>query len=223
MANQVYSTNQQPYSGDFWYGTPEYTQQMSLYNPEQEAAMNTALSRGLQGATQQFDFAPIEQQARTGFAQKTLPSIAERFAGLGQGGQRSSAFYNTLGQAGQGLEESLAAMKQNYNLQMMPMMQQLMGMGLNRRFENAMHQRVPGFLETGGSALLGGLGQALGTAATGGLGSMGALMSGLNGVSNIGQAWANQAKQNTMFGPGNYSPGAHNFGLSQNYQFGQFI
>jgi hypothetical protein len=65
-----------------------------------------------------FNFAPIEQQARTGFAQQTMPSIAERFSSLGSGGsQRSSAFPQALSQAGQGLEEQLAALRAQYGFQ----------------------------------------------------------------------------------------------------------
>ena len=190
MANQNYESNMRPYgqNNDYWdnwlYGEPERVQQLQNYNPNQNTAMDQILQRGLQGSMNNFDFAPIEAQARTGFMQNTIPSIAERFSGLGSGGQRSSAFYNSMGQAGAGLEQSLAAMKQNYNMQMMPMMQNMMGMGLNRRYENAMHQRVPGMLETGGSAFLGGLGGALGGAATGG---MGALMGMFSGAQNAGQ------------------------------------
>lgn len=43
-----------------------------------------------------FDFNPIAQEARTNFAQQTIPSIAERFSGLGA--QKSSAFGQQLGQ-----------------------------------------------------------------------------------------------------------------------------
>ena len=98
-----------------------------------------------------FEFGPIEQQARTGFTSKTIPSIMERFSSLGgQGTQSSSALPGVLGAAGAGLEESLAAMKQQYGLQQqqieMPynqnqqrmqlqMLMQLLGIGLQPRFD----------------------------------------------------------------------------------------
>ena len=62
-----------------------------------------------------FDFAPIAQEARQNFAQQTVPSIAERFSGLGA--QKSSAFGQQLGQAASGLESSLASLGAQYGLQ----------------------------------------------------------------------------------------------------------
>ena len=63
------------------------------------------------------DFAPIEAQARQGLQQKTLPGIAEMFTGMGSGGgQRSSAFVASINQAGNGLEQNLAAMRAVHNL-----------------------------------------------------------------------------------------------------------
>jgi len=59
----------------------------------------------------EMDLAPIEQQARTQFAQQTVPSLAERFTSMGAGAQSSAAFARKLGQAGAGLEQSLAAMR----------------------------------------------------------------------------------------------------------------
>ncbi len=64
---------------------------------------------------QQFDFAPIEAEARRGFEQQTIPGLAERFAG--QGALKSSAFTGELGRAGSDLEKALAALKSKYNLQ----------------------------------------------------------------------------------------------------------
>lgn len=215
MANQVYQStltpyNQQPAQGsDFWgglsnffLGSPERTEQMSTVSPEQQGAMMQMLQRGLAGMDQ-FDFAPIEQQARRGFQQQTLPSIAERFTSMG-GGQRSSAFQQALGQAGAGLEQNLASMKQQYNLQRQPLFQQMINMGLRPQFENVMHARQPGMLETGISSLLGGLGGALGG------GGLGSLLGMFGGNSSAGKpfdmgGWSpQQSIRRSSFGQGNY-------------------
>jgi hypothetical protein len=150
-----------------------------------------------------FDFAPIAQRARTNFQQKTLPSIAERFTSMG-GGQRSSAFQQAVGQAGAGLDESLAAMEQQYNLQRQPLFQQMISMGLGPQFENAMHARQPGMLETGISSFLGGLGGGLGG------GGLGALAGMFGGNSTAGKpfdmgGWSpQQSIGRSSFRQGNY-------------------
>lgn len=93
-------------------------QRFQQYSPEQSAVLNQLSQLGLKGLQEnKFDFGPIEEQARSGFKQKTIPSIMERFTSLGsKGSQRSSAFPQLLSQAGADLEKSLATMKQNYNL-----------------------------------------------------------------------------------------------------------
>lgn len=94
----------------------------------------------------QFNFGPIEEQARSGFTQRIIPSIAERFTALGA--QRSSAFPQLLGQAGSDLESQLAAMKSQYKLQNQAQQQQLLlsllGLGLTPQFQSAYFQRQPG-------------------------------------------------------------------------------
>jgi len=137
---------------EFLLGKPAQTEQISRFTPEQQQALSQLLSFTLPKVTtgQQFDFAPIEQQARSGFEQKTIPSIAERFTSMGQGAQGSSAFGQQLGAAGAGLEEALASQKQQFGLQQQGMLQNLLGMGLGQRFDTLYRP------ETGG--LLGGLG-----------------------------------------------------------------
>lgn len=58
-----------------------------------------------------MDFGPIEEQARAGFRQQALPTIAERFTSMGQGARGTGAFARTVGGAAAGLEASLAALK----------------------------------------------------------------------------------------------------------------
>lgn len=201
MANQVYGSNMQPYGqqgnytptqffesepnrtwGDtfkqFFMGRPERVQQLQQFTPEQQNALSQLLQMGL-GGMGQFDFAPIEAEARRGFSETTLPSIAERFTSMG-GGQRSSAFQQVLGQAGAGLEGQLAAMKQNYNLQRQPLFQQMAQMGLSNRFENILRPRDVGFLEKSSQGLLDLIGGAAGGTAQGA-----GMMAGMQGGSAI--------------------------------------
>jgi len=122
-------------SGSWWGGSPAGVETFNQYTPEQQAAMATALQQALSGlGKNQFDFGPIEDQARRGFAEKTIPGIAERFSSLGA--QKSSAFGQQLGAAGAGLESDLAAMKQNYGLQQQQALQNLLGIGLKPQFES---------------------------------------------------------------------------------------
>lgn len=152
------------FGGNFLWGSPEQFGQMSRYSPENQAQFNQVISQllGRLGG-REFDFAPIEEQARMGFEQKTLPSIAERFTALGAGGGRSSAFGQQLGAAGADLEKSLAAQKQQYGMQQQGLLQNLLGLGQQESFYRP---RTPGFLENlavgGLQGLAGGLGRSLG-------------------------------------------------------------
>jgi hypothetical protein len=117
------------------------------YDPEQNQLMYLLGQLGLRGLTENdFNFAPIENQARTNFAQNTIPSIAERFSGLGA--QRSSAFGQALGQAGAGLESDLASQKQLYNLQRQGLLQNLAALGLYPKFESLFSPAQPSFLQS---------------------------------------------------------------------------
>lgn len=127
---------------EFFLGKPEEFGQAQLYTPEQRSAMSKLLQEGMQN----FQFGPIEQQARTNFQTQTIPSLAERFTSMG-GGQRSSAFQAALGRAGVGLEENLAALKSQYGAQQL-------GFGLGRQFEPTFRQAQPGFLQQSAASLM---------------------------------------------------------------------
>lgn len=143
----------------FWSGQPAGVETFNQYTPEQQQAFSQVLQQALGGlGKNQFDFAPIEDQARRGFAEKTVPTIAERFSSLGSGGsQRSSAFGQQLGAAGAGLETDLAAMKQNYGLQQQQMLQNLLGIGLQPQFESLYRPGSEGFGKSFARDLIGNL------------------------------------------------------------------
>lgn len=142
-------------------GKPEKMQQFSTVNPQQQGALSQLLSQamgGLQG--NKFDFAPIEAQARQGFQQKTIPGIAEMFSGMGSGGgQRSSAFAHSLGQAGSDLETNLAGMKANYGMQQQDQLMNMLRTALMPQTENIFRPAQQGFFGN----MLGGIGQGAGT------------------------------------------------------------
>jgi len=146
--------------GDFLIGSPGRMMQQPTRNPQQMGAMNQMLSQalgGLQG--NKFDFAPIEQQARQGFAQQTIPGIAERFSMMGSGGgQRSSAFAGALGNAGAGLETDLASMRSQYGLKQQDQLMNMLHMALAPQFENIYSPSSQGFL----GSMAGGMGQGMG-------------------------------------------------------------
>lgn len=137
--------SQQPSS--FLGGQKAGLETYNMYTPEQQQAFNQVLAQALSGlGKNQFDFAPIENQARKNFNEVTIPGIAERFAGMNA--LKSSAFNQSLGQAGAGLESELAAMKQNYNLTQQQALQNLLGIGLKPQFESLYRPGQAGFGES---------------------------------------------------------------------------
>lgn len=116
----------------------------SRYSPKQDKILNLLSQLGLKD----IQGNGIENKAVQDFQTQTVPSIAELFTSMGSGGQSSSAFRGALGQAGVGLQTNLAALRQNRALN-------LLQLGLGDR--NDYHQRQPGFGESLGINLLGGL------------------------------------------------------------------
>lgn len=94
---------------------------------------------------------PILNQARTEFQTRTIPGIAEAFTALpGAGGQRSSAFQGSLGAAGAGLNENLAALQGQYDLEQQSQMMRLLGMS---PYENVYEGGTPGAQGQGNSGI----------------------------------------------------------------------
>lgn len=167
---------------DFLFGEGEKTKQFQRFTEPQQDVLNQLLGgaqRGIDPGMQylmqilsqdpemmrQFE-APTMRQ----FQEETLPTIAERFTGrLGAGAQRSSAFGQQLGQAGERLQEKLGAQRAQLGFSALQQLQSLLGTGLTPRFETMYQPRQPGFFENlargatpglaqyGISSLLGGL------------------------------------------------------------------
>lgn len=98
---------------------------------------------------QQGSFAPIAQREMRRFQQETVPGLAERFGGLNALG--SSAFKQSLGQAGTDLSERLAAQAAQFGQQERSMNQQLLGqlgqLGMQQRGQDV--GLVPQLFQTG--------------------------------------------------------------------------
>ena len=156
-------------------GSPEKFGQISRFTPEVQQQINNLLSQTLTRlGSNQFDFGPIEEQARKGFKERTIPGLAERF--ISQfGSTRSSGFGNALGSAASELESNLAAMKQDYGLRQQSQLQSLLGLGQQEPFyqprqSGMLEQLLLSLLMGGGRAAGNYLGGASGLSALKGLG-----------------------------------------------------
>ena len=173
----------------FWTGQKERVQQLPTKDPQQMNFLKQLLGllggQGIQGAGQGLqhymdilggDTSAFEAPLMRQFNEEIIPGIAERFSA--GGGQRSSAFGQTLGKAGAGLQENLGALranlKNNAAQSLLGSLSNLGGLGTQSTFENIFRPGSSGFLGNLGQ----GLGQGLGQAGVGALtGGMGGLMS----------------------------------------------
>ena len=159
-------------------GTPGRIQALPNLSPEQQqlfgqliqalsggggqGGQEGLLSGGLQNLQQMLtgDASAFETPAMRQFNEQIVPGIAERFSGMGEGAQQSSAFGQQLGAAGAGLSENLAMQRANMQQQGLQQLMQLLGMGTQSQFQ---YQQIPGqegFLQPFAK----GVGQAAGTA-----------------------------------------------------------
>jgi hypothetical protein len=141
------------FGGGGFRGKGERQQQVPMFSPEimkLKNLMGPDIWKQLSG--NQFDFGPIEDQARQGFQSKTLPSIMNRF-NMGDN-KSSSGMFGALGQAGQGLDTQLASMRQNYGLQRQNLLSSLFGQAMSPSFETMNRERKPGGMEQGMGAFM---------------------------------------------------------------------
>lgn len=177
---------------DFFLGTPQTTQQIPRFSPEQSQAMNQLLSQAMGGLQQQpRSFEPYKQQAQERFATQTVPGLAERLGQLGGESKYSSNFQGALLGAGAGLDRGLAQQEQDFNQQQFQNSLQLLQGGLQPQFDTGIQPQTQGLLQplaaSGGQAaglmlllkLLGGLGG-------GALGGPGGAMAGSSLGSSLG-------------------------------------
>lgn len=159
LNNMMMGNTMQPMSPSFQAAPSQKGNWLTGYKPSvmtsspftgyQQGLMNMLSGMGMQGlqAGQMpggMSFDPIRRKAETLFSTQTIPSLAERFTSMG-GGQRSSAFQGALGQAGAGLNENLSAMEAQYKSQMMPMLMQMMQLGLRPQYQQQLLPAQGGF------------------------------------------------------------------------------
>lgn len=128
--------------------------------------MNMLLQQLGPQASQAFNFQPIAQAATNRFEQQTLPSIAERFAGMGA--KRSSGYNQALANAYENLQTNLAGQQSQFGLQSQSNLAKLLGLGLQPQFENVFDPGSSGGFMQLLAALSGGFGQGLGRSLSGG-------------------------------------------------------
>jgi hypothetical protein len=169
---------------NFLTGSPGRVKQVSTFTPQQQGLQNQGIQQLMQllqsgyGSKPDISgYQPFAQEARRQYNEVTLPSIAERFAGMGSNAG-SSAFNSAVGRAGANLDRQLQMDAAQFGQQQQGLQQQLLqlltGLGTQRGFENIYQQGQPGALQP----LLGGIGKGLG----GYLGSGGNPLAGLMGL-----------------------------------------
>jgi len=166
-----------------WMGTEGGWEQIQNMNPQQQQLMSQLLSQlgGAQGSGMEWlqqmlsgdpeAMAAFEAPYKRQFEQETVPGIAERFAGMGSGGaQSSSAFNQTMGQAGSELSQNLAALRGGLQQNAMNSLQGMMGQGYKPQFESMYKQPTMGILPSMMGQFAQGAGQGLSKFATMGIG-----------------------------------------------------
>ncbi len=150
----------------FWSGTQGYNQMLPTQTPQQMQLGNAAgqAGLGLLGKIGQPDYSgfdPIAQQATNFYNEELIPSLAERFTGMGGGAQNSSAFAEQLRSGASDFAQGLSALRSQHGMQQQGLNNQAIGTllsgGMNPQYENIYHAPVGGFKQ----AIGGGIGSGL--------------------------------------------------------------
>lgn len=188
--------------GNFFTGTPEKRENVSLLRPEQEGLYNQLVNAGQQqgaggafgGAADYYrgllnggDFNDFAAPQLRQFNQDIMPGIAEQYAGMGSGGLSSSGFQNAATQGATDLAERLGAIRANLRQAGAQGLQNIGNLGLQSFSQNMVTQPgTQGFLSSVAPAVGGAIGTAIGGPIGGfigsGLGNMGANAFGGNRV-----------------------------------------
>lgn len=156
----------------FFLGSPAQARQLPTMTEQQQQILNQLLTNigspitsGIQNLQNILGggpgaFSEFERPSMRQFQEEIIPSLTERFAGLGAGS--SSGFQQTLARAGERLSENLAAQRAGLQSQALGQLQNLLGAGLTPQFQ---YTQTPGT-----QGLLPQLLQSLGGAASFGLG-----------------------------------------------------
>ena len=172
----------------WWSGSKSKVKQHSLLSdtqrPLQSQLEASAMKQGAGGvygdvadyyrgnlSNDPTDFNAMAAPEMRRFNEQIVPDIAEQYAGMGSGALSSSGFQNAAVNAGADLSERLGAIRANLRQNSAQGLQQIGSQALNPTVENVMHQGQPGM----GQPLMQGVGNAIGSAITGGFGSLGTM------------------------------------------------
>lgn len=191
---------------NFLFGSPQTTNQLPLFSPEQQAARQQVRGMGLNSLQNNpLSFAPIKQQYEKQFSEQVIPTLAERFAG----NLRSSAFKGALGNTASDFYSKLAGLESQYNLGARQQGLRELLSTLNPEFQTQLVPEQPGLLGNLASSLsplLGGfLGGPLGSQIGGSIGQgISGLLQNLNAPSQQQELNPNSLAQ--LLGGLNISP-----------------
>ena len=146
-------------NGNKWTGNEAEELRFQQLTPEQQKAQSEILQSGLKGLREPFEDSPyfkgVEERARSDFNNKTLPGIAERFAGANA--LRSSAFTNSLRQGATDFDAQLAGLRGQYGLAQEANLQDRVRQGLTPQYKSQFRESGTGLtgnlLKTGLSVL----------------------------------------------------------------------
>jgi hypothetical protein len=130
---------------DWWNGTPQQVNQTPLYSTQNQQTINDLLSMGKsQLQSNPASFAPIAQEARSNFAKRTVPMLAERYGSFSGSSNPSSGEIGLIAGAGADLDRGLAALGGEYNQRQQALAHNLIKLGLTPSFENLVTPPQPG-------------------------------------------------------------------------------
>lgn len=158
--------------------TPKGYDRFSTLSPQQNDIFNQ-LSSSLMGQLGGKDKDTFEAPYLREFWERTIPGLAEKFSGVGAGAQSSSAFTQSLGQAGAGLSENLASLGLKREQGAMDSLAQMLGInteGLVKQGNSWWQDALIG--------LSGGLGKGFGSEALKGLAALFEMLGGGKGSSS---------------------------------------
>lgn len=149
-----------------------HTRATSSIFPRYTMAGQQLINQIIQSASAQLenpeaDFKPLADRARSQFRTKTMPALAERLGGMGQGATLSSDYSGLMADAEKDFEQDLLAQQSQFGMQNKALLLQLLGLGLQPSFDTQ-------YTERGGNmwgSAVGKFAEGLGMAAGGGGGA----------------------------------------------------
>lgn len=120
------------------------TTRIPRFDEQGVSALNSLLSQGLANV----DMDALENRYMDMYKNQMVPSIAERFTSMGEGGQGSSAFTQALNRGSSDLLGNLQSQRTALGMQQL-------GLGLTPKFESYFQPETPGLMQTIGANLMG--------------------------------------------------------------------